>query len=143
MEQRVSVITLAVEDLAKSVGFYEAMGFKLAPFGDENFKTFQLNGLILGLYPEDHLMKDAGFSEMKPKGSYGGIALAHNVRAKEDVDAFLADAVAAGGTITRPAEEQFWGGYSGYFTDLDGHGWEVAWNPHWPIDDDGNIFLPG
>lgn len=142
MEQRVSIITLAVDDINKSVGFYQAMGFKLSSFGADDFKTFQLNGLILGLYPTDHLVKDAGFSEMKPKGSYGGIALAYNVRAKQEVDTILADAVAAGGTITRPAAEQFWGGYSGYFTDLDGHGWEVAWNPHWPIDADGNIFLP-
>ncbi|MGB0922362.1 MAG: VOC family protein [Alphaproteobacteria bacterium] len=142
MEQRVSVITLAVNNIEEAVGFYKAMGFKPTAFGDEHFKTFQMNGLILGLYPNDHLVKDAGHTELKPAGTFGGIALAYNVRAKEEVDAFLADAVAAGGTITRPAEEQFWGGYSGYFTDLDGHGWEVAWNPHWPIDADGNIFLP-
>lgn len=142
MEQRVSVITLAVADIEKSAGFYKGMGWRRSTFGADDFVTFQLNGLILGLYGWNHLRQDAGLGESRPEGTFGGVAMAYNVRNKAEVDEFLADAERIGGRITRPATEQFWGGYSGYFADLDGHVWEIAWNPHWPLDEAGNITLP-
>jgi uncharacterized protein len=140
MEQRISVITVAVADLERSRRFYED-GLGWSPRSvHEDIAFYQLNGIVLGLFARASFNADAHL----PSGteSVGGIALAYNVRSREEVDRVMAAAEAAGAKITKPAEEVFWGGYSGYFTDPDGHLWELAWNPGWPIDEQGNVTMP-
>lgn len=132
MEQRLSVVSLAVADLKRSTAFYRALGWSFA-FEAEEVAFIQLNGVVLSLFPG--LAKDAGV----PLGSGARTALAHNVRERDGVDAALSEAEAAGGTITRPAHDAEWGGRTGYFADPDGHLWEVAHNPTWPIAADGSV----
>jgi uncharacterized protein len=139
MDARISLITLGVADIARARRFYEALGFTASPAGNEHVVFFQLGGMALGLYGRDALAEDA---RLENGSGFGGITLAHNVRAREDVGRVLDEAEAAGGIILKPAEDVFWGGYSGYFADPDGHPWEVAWNPHFPLAEDGTIHLP-
>jgi catechol 2,3-dioxygenase-like lactoylglutathione lyase family enzyme len=142
MEQRLSLVTLGVADIARARAFYaDGLGWTPHPMGNGEVVFFQLAGIVLGLYGREDLATDAGLAEA-PGHGVPGIALAHNTRSREAVDAVLALAEKAGGTITRPAEDTFWGGYSGYFADPDGHLWEVAWNPNFPIDADGHTRLP-
>jgi uncharacterized protein len=138
MEQRVTVITLGVHDLQRARGFYEALGWKTGAEPGDDVVFFQAGGMVVSLWGRDQLAEDSGVEDA---GSWGGITLAHNVRSPAEVDAIMAEALAAGGTITRPAAETFWGGYSGAFTDPDGHPWEVAHNPHWTLADDGTVRL--
>jgi catechol 2,3-dioxygenase-like lactoylglutathione lyase family enzyme len=138
MEQRLSLVTLGVADLQRSLRFYEALGWKRAN-AHAAVAFFQLNGLVLALWSREALAADARLSD--EKSSFGGIALAYNARSRADVDAVLAEAERAGAKILKPAEDAFWGGYSGYFADPDGHTWEVAWNPDWEITPDGSVRL--
>ena len=140
MEQRISLVTLGVSDMAKSRRFYESLGWKASAPSNDGVTFFQAGGLILGLYGARPLAEDAGIAA--GDASKITFSLAYNVREKEDVDSVIAEAEKAGATITKPAEEKFWGGYGGYFTDPDGHPWEVAWNPGFPIAEDGSISLP-
>jgi catechol 2,3-dioxygenase-like lactoylglutathione lyase family enzyme len=140
MEPRVSLITLGVADIARARRFYEALGWQASGAGNEHVVFFQLGGLCLSLYGRDALAADAHLGNGGP--GFGGIALAYNVRAREEVAPVLDEARAAGGTILKPAEDAFWGGHSGYFADPDGHPWEVAWNPHFTILEDGTIRIP-
>jgi catechol 2,3-dioxygenase-like lactoylglutathione lyase family enzyme len=140
MEPRISLITLGVVDIPRARRFYEALGWRASGASSEHVTFFQLGGLALSLYGREALAEDA---HLPGAGAgFGGIALGHNVRERADVDTTLDEVRAAGGTILKPAEDVFWGGYSGYFADPDGHPWEVAWNPHFPIQDDGKIQLP-
>ena len=140
MEQRLSMVTLGVADLARARRFYEqGLGWKRANKHEE-VVFYQAGGMVLGLFGRDALAEDA---KMPGAGSgFAGIALAYNTRERAEVDAVLAEVEAAGGRIVKPAQDAFWGGYSGYFADPDGHLWEVAWNPHWTLADDGSIRLP-
>lgn len=140
MEQRISLITLGVADLARSQAFYERLGWKRSMREAEGVAFFQTGGMVLCLYPRKELAKDAGVSA--EGDGFRGIALAYNTRTRDDVNRVLAEAEAAGARIVKPAEEAFWGGYSGYFADLDGFLWEVAWNPSFPIAEDGSIQIP-
>lgn len=139
MEQRLSVVTLGVADLERSRRFYEdGLGWKRGN-ADEGVVFFQLNGIVLSLFPREHLAADA---QTSAEGSgFSGIALAYNARAQAEVAAVIARAEQAGGRVLKPAQSTFWGGYAGYFADPDGHLWEVAWNPHWRMDAEGNVFL--
>ena len=140
MEQRVSLITLGVKNLDQSRAFYERLGWRRSALGAEGVAFFQVGGLILSLFPREHLAKDAALS---PEGSgFCGIALAYNTRSKEEAQEVLAEAERAGGRILKPAQDTFWGGYSGYFSDPDGFPWEVAWNPGFTIEPDGSTRLP-
>jgi catechol 2,3-dioxygenase-like lactoylglutathione lyase family enzyme len=140
MDQRLSVVTLGVSDLERSRRFYEdGLGWRRANQGDE-IVFFQAGGLVFSLYPRAALAEDAQVSD-DGQGS-GAITLAHNVRDRDDVATVLAEAEAAGATILKPAQEVFWGGVSGYFADPDGHLWEVAWNPHWELAEDGSVVMP-
>ncbi|MDD9878203.1 MAG: VOC family protein [Magnetovibrio sp.] len=142
MEQRLSLVSLGVNDLKASTAFYEKLGWRhSAANSNDQITFFQLGGIILGLYGRQALAEDIGLGSGDGSG-FAGLTLAHNARSKDEVDALLADVEAAGGVIAKPAEEVFWGGYSGYFRDLDGHYWEVAWNPFFPIAEDGSITLP-
>lgn len=140
MEQRMSLITLGVGDLARARRFYEqGLGWRVGLAVEGEVAFFQLNGLILSLYSRAALAQDAGVAEAG--SGFAGIALAHNVRSEEAVDALLSEAQRAGGRIVKPAHRAEWGGYSGYFADPDGHLWEVAFNPGFPIDAEGNTRL--
>ena len=138
MEQRLSLVTLGVADLEQSLRFYEALGWKR---GNENPSVvfFQLNGMILALWSRSALAEDAGLAPNER--GFGGITLAYNARSKKDVDAVLSEAERAGARILKAAKDTVWGGYSGYFADLDGHPWEVAWNPGWTITKKGDVKL--
>jgi uncharacterized protein len=138
MEQRLSVITLGVRDLAKSRAFYEALGWKTGAGPDDDVVFFQAGCLIIGLWSGESLADD---SAVEDAGGWGGITLAHNVGSPAEVDAVIAEAEAAGATIGRPGANTFWGGYSGIFIDPDGHPWEIAHNPHWTLLDDGSVRL--
>ncbi|MCL3817886.1 VOC family protein [Aeromicrobium wangtongii] len=140
MEQRISLITLGVADLDRSRRFYEdGLGWtKGNPEPDVAF--YQLtNGLVLALWGRDDLAGDARVADTG--ATFSGITIAFNTRTHDEVDQVLAEVEAAGGTILKPAAEQDWGGYSGYFADPDGHPWEVAFNPFWPIDESGRVRL--
>lgn len=140
MDQRVSLVTLGVAELERAAHFYEeGLGWKRK--GDtEGVVFFQLPGSILALWPRSALAEDAGIA---PTGSgFSSIALAYNARSRAEVDAVIAEAKAAGGKVLKPAAETFWGGYSGYFADPDGHVWEVAHNPGWTLDSVGRVTIP-
>jgi catechol 2,3-dioxygenase-like lactoylglutathione lyase family enzyme len=140
MEPRVSLITLGISDLARSRAFYEKLGFKASSVGGDQVVFFQAGPMALCLFPRDSLACDA---KVSANGSgFRGVALAHNVREKEEVEAVIAEAEAAGGRVVKVAEDAPWGGRSGYFADPDGHLWEVAWNPHFPLAEDGALSLP-
>jgi uncharacterized protein len=138
MDQRVSLVTLGVRDLVRARAFYEGIGWKTNAAPDDDVVFFQAGGMILALWGRAELAEDSGVEDA---GGWGGITLAHNVRSPAEVDAVLAEAEGAGATITRPGAETFWGGYSGAFTDPDGHAWEVAHNPHWTLADEGSVSL--
>jgi uncharacterized protein len=138
MEQRVSLVTLGVRDLARARAFYEALGWRTNAAPDDAVVFFQAGSLVVALWGRAELAEDSGVED---SGGWGGITLAHNVRSPAEVDAVIAEAEAAGGTITRHGAETFWGGYSGAFADPDGHAWEVAHNPHWTLADDGSVSL--
>jgi len=139
MEQRITLITLGGSDLARSKAFYEALGWR----GQEVAETvfFQAGGLGLVLWSRAKLAQDCGL-EPGPAHGFGGIALAHNVRSEAEVDALLATVAQAGGTVTKPAAVNALGFRSGAFTDPDGHAWEVAYNPGFPLAEDGTLTLP-
>jgi uncharacterized protein len=138
MEQRVSLVTLGVQDLARARAFYEALRWTTNAAADDDVVFFQAGGMIVALWGRAELAEDSGVED---SGGWGGITLAHNVRSPAEADAVLAEAESAGATITRPGAATFWGGYSGAFTDPDGHAWEVAHNPHWTLADDGSVSL--
>ena len=138
MEQRVSLVTLGVRDLAGARAFYETLGWRTNAAPDDDVVFFQAGGMIIALWGRAELAEDSGVED---SGGWGGITLAHNVRSPAEVDAVIAEAEAAGATVTRPGAATFWGGYSGAFTDPDGHAWEVAHNPHWTLAEDGSVSL--
>ena len=139
MEPRISIVTIAVNDLDRAVAFYEKMGLKRHAGITDGVAFFQMGGAILGLFPRPDAEKDSGVTfSAAPSAVY----LAYNTRSEAEVDAVLAEAERAGGRIVKPAQKAFWGGWYGYFADTEGHVWEVAHNPAFPIDDEGRISLP-
>jgi hypothetical protein len=138
MEPRISLITVGVADVARSRRFYERMGFRAASFGGDDVAFFQAGCMALAVWGRDDLAKDSGAPH-----AVGAIALAQNVRTKEEVDSVLAAAEAAGASVTKPAPDTFYGGYAGCFADPDGHRWEIAWNPGFPLGPAGELRLPG
>lgn len=136
MEQRLSLVTLGVADLARARAFYEALGWGSTMVVPDEVVFFQAGGMVVGLWGRDKLAAD---SRVTDQGGWGGITLAHNVASPAEVDAVLEQAGAAGATIGRSGAATDWGGYSGVFLDLDGHPWEVAHNPGWTLDDDGTV----
>jgi predicted lactoylglutathione lyase len=139
MEQRLSLVTLGVGDLKRSRSFYVGMGWKQSPSPSDDVVFFQAGGMVLGLWDRAALAED---SAVEDGGGWGGITLAYNTRSVVEVDEVIEQARAAGATIGREPAKTFWGGYSGLFVDPDGHPWEVAFNPGWPIGDDGSVLLP-
>ncbi|MGD9854765.1 MAG: VOC family protein [Planctomycetaceae bacterium] len=142
MEPRLSVVTLGVSNLERARAFYESgLGWRVSSGSSEQVAFIQLGGVVLALYPEPLLAEDATV-ESDRGGTFRGVTLAYNTRSREEVDAVLRFAADAGARIVKPAQDAFWGGYSGYFADPDGHLWEVVWNPHWPLSENGEIILP-
>ena len=140
MEQRLTLITLGVADLARSIAFYERLGWTRSARKAEGVAFFQAGGVVLSLYPRAAIAEDAG---LPAEGNgFPGFSLAYNARDRSEVDAVLQEAVAAGGTLVKPAFDIFWGGYVGFFADPDGFLWEVAWNPMFPLTEDGALVLP-
>ena len=139
MEQRLSLVTLGVGDLARSRAFYEALGWSTGAAPDDDVVFFQAGGMVLALWSRASLAEDSGVTD---GGGWGGITPAHNVRSPAEVDEVIEQARAAGATIPREPAATFWGGYSGVFIDPDGHPWEIAHNPHWTIAADGSVVLP-
>ncbi len=140
MEQRLSLVTLGVSDLARARAFYErVVGWTAAP-SPPGVVFFDLNGLVFSLFPHEELEKDMNAAARSDRASRG-FALAYNARSQEEVDAIFARLKAGGANIVKAPEKAFWGGYSGYFSDPDGHQWEVAFNPYWTILPDGRVSM--
>ncbi len=139
MEPRLTLITLGVADVARARTFYEALGFKAARASQASVAFLPAGGVVLALWGRAALAEDATVADSKP--GFSGVALAHNARSEADVDKAIAEAVAAGGKLVKPAGKTFWGGYAGYFADPDGHLWEVAYNPHFRFDAEGRLEL--
>jgi predicted lactoylglutathione lyase len=139
MEQRISLISLGVRDVSRARAFYEQLGWQ----GQEVEETvfFQAGGSVLVLWARDKLAQDCGLPD-DDSGGFGGIALAHNLRSRAEVDQLVALARDAGATVSKPAAETFYGGYAAVFTDPDGHAWEVAHNPGFTLRDDGSLVVP-
>ena len=142
MEQRVSLITLGVEDLGKSAAFYQALGWNREKTDDAGIIVFNLLSQVLGLYPKAELAKDMGL-DPAVLGGPSAMSIGYNVREKDEVDAIYAAAIKAGGKGLTAPHEIFWGGYSCYIADLDGHVWEIAFNPFSPPREDGTFQWGG
>jgi predicted lactoylglutathione lyase len=139
VEQRISLVTLGVADVRRARAFYEQLGWQ----GQEVQETvfFQAGGIAIVLWGRDKLARDCGVPSASP-GGFSGVALAHNVRSKGEVDEIIAAAQRGEATITRSPTETFYGGYAGVFLDPDGHAWEIAWNPAFGLSDDGALTVP-
>ncbi|QFU18172.1 VOC family protein [Microvirga thermotolerans] len=140
MQPRLSLVTLGVSDMARSRAFYEAWGWKASAASEPAVTFFQANGLALALFGRADLARDAGVED-RPTG-FAAVTLAYNARSKAEADNVYARAIAAGATPVKPLQDAAWGGYSGYCADPDGHLWEVAWNPYFPLDEQGHLYLP-
>ena len=138
MEPRISLVTLGVADVARARAFYEALGWK----GQEVEETVfvQAGGLGLVLWGRDKLAADGGIDD--DGGAWSGMALAQNVRSRDEVDSIVSAAAAVGAVVTKAPEETFYGGYAGWFRDPDGHAWEIAHNPGFTLEADGSLTLP-
>jgi uncharacterized protein len=141
MQPRLTLVTLGVADVAASRAFYEKLGFKASSDSNPHVTFFNAGGAALALFDRAALAEDAQVHNSA--AGFSGVTLAHNVASEAEVDRVMAEAGAAGATQMKPAGKTFWGGYSGYFADPDGHLWEVAYNPFWPLDDAGRVVLPG
>ena len=142
MERRVSMITLGVADLERAKAFYErVVGWPAVDGPPPGIVFFDLGGVVFSLYPHTALAEDRKAAKPDQVGGYEGFSLAHNARSEAEVDAIFARLKERGATILKAPEQVFWGGYSGYFADPDGHAWEVAYNPFWTIRDDGRVSM--
>ena len=141
MDPWISLVTLGARDVEGLTRFYGALGWRPSAASVEGVVTFfHSGGAVLSIFGREDLASEARIED--GGAAFGGIALAHNVASREQVDAVLAEVAIAGGTVTKPAEDTPWGGYSGYFADPEGHPWEVAWNPGFPLDAEGRVTLP-
>jgi catechol 2,3-dioxygenase-like lactoylglutathione lyase family enzyme len=141
METRINMITLGVADLRRSIRFYrDGLRFRTEAKDTDDIAFFAATGSLLGLYPLDKLAEDIG-PHVKPRKGFSGITLIHNVRTKKEVAETLAFAEKAGAKIEKPAQDTFWGGHSGYFSDPDGYYWEVAWAPNFKLDESGMLEM--
>lgn len=140
LEPRISIITLGVEDLARAIRFYEAMGLERHKRFTDGVAFFQMGGMILALWPREELARDANMPSAR--SGFSGVALAYNTRNEDEVVAILDMAGKAGGLMLKPAARAFWGGVQGYFEDTAGNLWEIAHNPDFPIYEEGRISLP-
>jgi catechol 2,3-dioxygenase-like lactoylglutathione lyase family enzyme len=141
MKPRINFVTLGVADMARARAFYERLGLAASKASNPEVTFFDVNGTVLALFGHGSLAEDAGMAPA-PTPAFRGMALAWNAASEAEADGILAHAEKAGGRIVKKARKVFWGGYSGYFADPDGHLWEVAYNPFFPLDENGRIKLP-
>ncbi|MDB5551909.1 MAG: glyoxalase-like domain protein [Rhizobium sp.] len=139
LDPRISLVTLGVEDVARATEFYERLGWRKSAASQDSVTFIQLKGTVLGLFSREALAHDAQV-ENTPKG-FSGITLAHNVTSERGVDAVFKFALSCGATEVKKPEKVFWGGYSGYFADPDGHLWEIAYNPFFALNAEGHVIL--
>jgi uncharacterized protein len=140
MKQRINLITLGVRDLTRARAFYEALGWSTGAEPDDDVVFFQAGEMVVALWDRARLAAD---STVEDGGGWGGVTLALNFGSREEVDAAIEEARAAGATIGREPAETFWGGYSAVMIDPEGHPWEIAHNPHWEVTPDGGVRLSG
>ena len=141
MMPRITLVTLGVADVATSRAFYQRLGFVASPAGNDDVAFFDAKGIALGIFGHDALAHDAHLPPQAPP-EFRGVSLAWHAASEAETDAIIAHAVACGARLVKPPQKVFWGGYSGYFADPDGHLWEVAYNPFFPLDAEGRIKLP-
>ena len=142
MESRLSIISLGVSDLERSYRFYhDGLRFPTTRDPEEGIIFFQTSGVCLALYPLDKLAEDISPDLSSTRAPFAGITLAHNTKTKDEVQEILELAEKAGGKIEKPAQDVFWGGFSGYFSDPDGYFWEVAYSDSWKFNDDGSLVI--
>jgi predicted lactoylglutathione lyase len=141
-EANLSLVTLGVASLPRSIVFYETLGFRRKAKDLVGVGFFQAGACAISVFPSEELAKDANVASEGMAESFRGVALAWNCRSKTDVDRVIKRARGAGAVVRKPARDVFWGGYSGYFADLDGHLWEVAFNPDFPLAEDGRLHMP-
>lgn len=141
MRPQINFVTLGVADIARARAFYDRLGFRASAASNADVVFYDAGGVVLALFGRTALAEDATIADSGAAG-FSGIALAHNVAREGDVDAVLAEAVAAGGKLVKSGRKAFWGGYTGYFADPDGHLWEAAYNPFFPLDASGRVTLP-
>ncbi|EWC93613.1 VOC family protein [Porphyromonas catoniae] len=139
MRQKFTLITLGVANFSKALTFYEGLGWAKSPKSQEDYALFPLGGIVLGLYPLHELEEDTTLRHQRT--TFSGMTISYNATSEEEVDTVMREAERQGATIVKPAQKVFWGGYSGYFKDLDGYVFEVAYNPFWEIDGNGNLIL--
>ena len=140
MRQKLTLITLGVDDFQRSLEFYEkGLGWKKSAKSMENLALFPLGGITLSLYPKKDLSDDIGVAYQP--SSFSGLTLSYNARSEKEVDEVLKRVEELGAKIIKPAQKVFWGGYSGYFADPDGYPIEVAFNPFWELDENDNLVL--
>lgn len=140
LERRISIVTLGVADVAASTAFYERLGWKKSSASQEGVTFIQMKGTVLALFGRQALARDAEVADSEP--GFSGVTLAHNVSSPTGVDAVIKFAVSCGARLVKAPHKVSWGGYSGYFADPDGHLWEVAHNPFFPLDEYGHVMLP-
>ena len=139
MRQKFTLITLGVANFSKALTFYEGLGWAKSPKSQEDYALFPLGGIVLGLYPLPELEEDTTLRLQRT--TFSGMTISYNATSEEEVDTVMREAERQGATIVKPAQKVFWGGDSGYFKDLDGYVFEVAYNPFWEIDGNGNLIL--
>ena len=139
MRQKFTLITLGVANFSNALTFYEGLGWVKSPKSQEDYALFPLGGIVLGLYPLHELEEDTTLRHQRT--TFSGLTISYNATSEEEVDTVMREAERQGATIVKPAQKVFWGGYSGYFKDLDGYVFEVAYNPFWEIDGNGNLIL--
>ncbi len=140
MRQKLNMITLGVKDITKATNFYEkGLGWKKSSLSQDDLVIFPLGGIALALYPRKLLAEDAMVKDELT--GFSGMTISYNTKSEKEVDDVLEEVEKLGATIVKPAQEVFWGGYSGYFKDLDGHVIEVAYNPFWELDENDNLKL--
>lgn len=137
---RITMVTLGVSNVAEATAFYERLGWKRSSASQESVTFIKLRGTVLGLFSRASLAEDAGVENTEP--GFSGVTLAHNLDSEAEVDAAFDFALSCGATAVKKPEKVFWGGYSGYFADPDGHLWELAYNPFSPLDAEGQMTLP-
>ena len=139
MKQRINIVSLAVQDLERSVKFYSDLGWKKSPASEGNIVFFQLNGLVMGLYPK-HLFEEDTTVPFN-KGGYSPFTLAYAAQSEKEVDEVIELAVKSGATMIKPPQKVFWGGYSSYFADPDGFLWEVLYSSEFKFDEQLNLIM--
>lgn len=138
---RINIVTLGVSDMARAREFYEKLGFKASAASNPHVTFFAANGIVLALFGHDELAEDANL-EHGPAPRFRGVSLAWNCASEAEAVAVFAHAGSCGAKLLKPVQKVFWGGFSGYFADPDGHLWEVAYNPHFPLDENQHLVLP-